>query len=265
MSKNLVSAPSLAACQERWSRLRSKPRVGLAMSIRFERCLKTSVLSAAVAVGLSSGTASAQIIPDPTPTKASVSSVVTQIGSDSWKYELTIHNESVSNGSPGLEAYPWAYWLLIPYFSDAGITNITCPATCKNGSEESGWYWHIDTGSSISYPFGGQGYPGWAALSWDWYADDDAPGVALGQSLPGFGFSASYAPVKGPFLLRFALGSDVLGDPAIPGSPLAQAAGYATPFEVTGVVPEASTYAMMLAGLGLLGFMARRRKQQSAA
>jgi hypothetical protein len=29
-------------------------------------------------------------------------------------------------------------------------------------------------------------------------------------------------------------------------------------------VPEAETYAMMLAGLGLVGFMARRRKQIAA-
>jgi len=34
---------------------------------------------------------------------------------------------------------------------------------------------------------------------------------------------------------------------------------------VTTPVPEPETYAMMLAGLGLLGFMARRRKQQLAA
>ena len=30
-------------------------------------------------------------------------------------------------------------------------------------------------------------------------------------------------------------------------------------------VPEPETYAMILAGLGLMGFMARRRKQNAAA
>jgi len=35
-------------------------------------------------------------------------------------------------------------------------------------------------------------------------------------------------------------------------------------FGVTTPVPEPETYAMMLAGLGMLGFMARRRKQQAA-
>ncbi|MDP2824864.1 MAG: FxDxF family PEP-CTERM protein [Sulfuritalea sp.] len=42
-------------------------------------------------------------------------------------------------------------------------------------------------------------------------------------------------------------------------------AGWATPFVGTAVtaVPEPETYAMMLAGLGLLGFMARRKSQQA--
>jgi hypothetical protein len=35
--------------------------------------------------------------------------------------------------------------------------------------------------------------------------------------------------------------------------------------DVAAPIPEPETYAMMLAGLGLLGFVARRRKQQSAA
>jgi probable HAF family extracellular repeat protein len=37
-----------------------------------------------------------------------------------------------------------------------------------------------------------------------------------------------------------------------------------SPPPITGAVPEPETYAMMLAGLGLLGFMARRRKQKAA-
>ncbi|MDP2825796.1 MAG: PEP-CTERM sorting domain-containing protein [Sulfuritalea sp.] len=36
-------------------------------------------------------------------------------------------------------------------------------------------------------------------------------------------------------------------------------------FDIAAVVPEPETYAMMLAGLGLLGVMARRRKQKAAA
>ncbi len=47
------------------------------------------------------------------------------------------------------------------------------------------------------------------------------------------------------------------------GIPKVYVVEYAAP--VTAPVPEPETYAMMLAGLGLLGFMARRRKQKSIA
>lgn len=40
---------------------------------------------------------------------------------------------------------------------------------------------------------------------------------------------------------------------------------YSASFDVAAPVPEPETYAMMLAGLGMLGFMARRRKLQAAA
>jgi len=45
----------------------------------------------------------------------------------------------------------------------------------------------------------------------------------------------------------------------------ALAMGDGEQFAVANPVPEPETYAMLLAGLGLLGFMARRRKQQPAA
>jgi len=44
----------------------------------------------------------------------------------------------------------------------------------------------------------------------------------------------------------------------------AASAGIANGVAAVAAVPEPETYAMMLAGLGLLGYMARRRKQQAA-
>ena len=41
--------------------------------------------------------------------------------------------------------------------------------------------------------------------------------------------------------------------------------GYMTLAPTTAPIPEPETYAMMLAGLGLMGFVARRRKRQAAA
>ena len=46
-------------------------------------------------------------------------------------------------------------------------------------------------------------------------------------------------------------------------SPFGSGKGYVGVFAIP--VPEPETYAMMLAGLGLMGFVARRRKQKEAA
>ncbi len=53
-----------------------------------------------------------------------------------------------------------------------------------------------------------------------------------------------------------------IGAPAFPN----YAVGYIVEYSpITTAVPEPETYAMMLAGLGLLGYAARRRKQKAAA
>jgi len=40
--------------------------------------------------------------------------------------------------------------------------------------------------------------------------------------------------------------------------------GFSGQITIGGVVPEPETYAMLLAGLGLLGFVARRKKHKAA-
>jgi hypothetical protein len=194
--------------------------------------LKVSAISIGLALGLASGAANAFIAA--LPTAGTVSSTVTQTGSNTWEYQFTVFNTSPADyvSTPAVVSFE------IPYFTDSGIQNITSPAgwTASVWDEHSfgsGLVWGNDY--SINY------------------------GIRPGQSLSGFGFTASFAPVKGPFILYFTGGDRVMDDPAIPGSPLANSAGYTEAFPVTSV-PEPETYAMMLAGLGLLGFAARRRK-----
>ncbi len=191
--------------------------------------LKVSAISIGLALGLASGAANAFL--GGLPTAGTVSSTVTQTGPQTWEYQFTVFNTSPADqiSTPAVASFE------IPYFTDSGIQNITSPAD-------------------------------WTASVWDehsfgsglvWYTINNS--IRPGQSLSGFSFTASFAPVKGPFILDFTGGSRVMGDPAIPGSPLARDAGYTEPFPVTSV-PEPETYALMLAGLGLLGFAARRRK-----
>jgi hypothetical protein len=64
----------------------------------------------------------------------------------------------------------------------------------------------------------------------------------------GFSFGGLIADFTGPLVLTISGTSGATGS-------------YAGTLNVS-AVPEPETYAMMLGGLGLLGFMARRRKQQ---
>lgn len=70
-------------------------------------------------------------------------------------------------------------------------------------------------------------------------------GVFMGQSVAGLSFTSSVLP--GSYQLR--IGGTGVG-------------GYGGSLNVT-PVPEPETYAMLLAGLGLMGFTARRRKNNA--
>jgi hypothetical protein len=105
------------------------------------------------------------------------------------------------------------------------------------------------------------GSPGWSAayaIAFDqthvtWYGD----GTPVGDPLTAFshaaGASFSIATARDVY---FGIGDSMYND---------NAGGVSLHLVNTTPVPEPQTYAMMLAGLGLLGFAAHRRKQEPAA
>lgn len=180
-----------------------------------------------------------------------IDTVLTESGT--WKYTYEIENTDycigevscaavLSDTRDGGIAKPFnSYWLsirafAIPFFSDAGITDITDPA---------GWQHEIVTDNQFGLL---------NASSLIWRAIGDSDGVPPGLSLSGFSYVANFAAGKGPFSVTNAFGSTYFGDPAIPLSPAAQAAGISA-------VPEPASLALLLSGfiVSRLVITARRK------
>lgn len=154
------------------------------------------------------------------------------------------------------------------------------------------WIANNSTGSNIPWnwtffvfrqTFDLTGYdPTTANLQFQWAADDSGEGHSLrGTWLPKYrlnggnlvtdswpgGYTYNYGPTE-TVNSGFVAGLNTIdfyieGNGVTDGFALRTVSFVAD--TVTAPVPEPETYAMMLAGLGLLGFMARRRKQQAAA
>jgi len=147
--------------------------------------------------------------------------------------------------------------------SSAGMTAFINSATLK-----------VWDAAAISYPTGGNTYQ--ITERWDYLSGILAPGVYNGVMVGApitvgtFGSASDPAQVRLwhsdnlPFLNTLPNGNWKYTHTWTNVSNSADTITGTVNFTVN-AVPEPETYAMMLAGLGLMGFMARRRKQKLAA
>ena len=116
----------------------------------------------------------------------------------------------------------------------------------------SDWIRFTDAAGTIS------GAPTGAGPRMLFYSDFEAG--ALDSDLADTGFPANIG--TGNFVARLEVGPEGNnGFNYLPGAPYPQNNQYVG---ISDAVPEPETYALMLAGLGLLGFVARRRTQKAA-
>lgn len=159
-----------------------------------------------------------------------------------WNYNYTVTNASwcLGNCSDTIGGLPIGAAFLgtrefsVPFFDDAGISDIASPF---------GWSYSITSTDTFSLGHGA-GTLTWSAASTGDY-------IATGANLNGFSYNTAFAPGKGPFQAVIGAGTSIIGDPAVPLSPKAIAAG------ITGApppsqIPEPQSMLLILAGLGLL-------------
>ena len=150
----------------------------------------------------------------------------------------------------------------LPYFTDAGITSIVAPA---------GWSYAIDPTDFFKLGAGAETLT-WTAVAghgiapsvivssvWDPVTQTIVYQYSPSVVLAGFGYKAQFAPVKGPYNVVLN-GFNFTGDPAIPGSPAAMAAGLTTALPFVSSVPEPGTTALLAVGLLALSLIRRTRR-----
>ena len=155
---------------------------------------------------------------------------------------------------------------------------ISTPATWQdafnnaNGSTYLGLQGYLATITSAAEDSFASGSVAGGQLAWLGGSDVQTEGLFRWVNGPENGQAFTYTNWSGGEPNNFFIGESYVqtnwsggrwndhGAPTFPN----QANGYLVEYSAVGAVPEPETYAMMLAGLGLLGFAARRRKQKAA-
>ncbi|HTA44138.1 MAG TPA: PEP-CTERM sorting domain-containing protein [Bryobacteraceae bacterium] len=176
-----------------------------------------------------------------------------------WTYNFQVTNGCVPGHQPLLTDF------YVPYFSDAGITNITVPGPSDSTNPPTTWTFSIEANNDLFGLGPDAGVIDFHVTSLaNVAANENLPGVGY-YGANGFTFDSPFAPVEGPWAILetdydnglYDTTSLLTGDPSIPGSPdtiaaLAQAAA-----------PEPGSVMLLAIGLGLLTIATVRKRVDS--
>lgn len=227
------------------------------------------------------------VAPQPGPPwdiKSSVSTIVTNNGNGTWTYAFTVHNDSES-ALEGTQQTPVIVDWEVPYFADAGITNILSP---------DGWDYAIETIGTPNPATGWDGIAAWQTPGDPYYQGPTSPFTTVTQvlhwylsavwcvegdgglecernlgnaiwpigstdvlnllSLGDFDFTANYSPTDGPYQASWDFLPVQSGDPPLPLNGILPASPQTLG---TQSIPLPGTLALL--GVGLLGVGLTRR------
>ena len=219
---------------------------------------------------------------------STVTDSVVDNGNGTWTYNYRVNNTSRFD-EMGPDREPILVDWELPWFGDAGITNITSPHN---------WAYNIETIGMPNPSTGWDGVAAWQTPGDPFYAGPGSPFTTATEvlhwynlcwaqfnananaatgfqpntavacefefdnaifpdgSLGGFGFDADFGPTGAPYQASWAFMSVRTGDPAFPlgGIPNSPA--------LNGVIPEPGVLGLLVAALAAGGAVARRRRSR---